>query len=124
MNERKYIIQDLGSDLGDVVDARQVGPSSGGGGGMTRTDVSGSTPSIEPAADTLYVCGELQTLTVTNPPATGLWCIIFVSGSTPTVTTFPAGVEGLDSFAAAANTRYEISVLDGYALVRSWGVSA
>lgn len=85
--------------------------------------VSSTTPTITPAANTVYNCGELSSLTITSPPATGSWVIKFTSGSTPTTTTIPATVIFPEPFAAAANTRYEINVEDGYAVVVGWPVS-
>lgn len=85
--------------------------------------VSGTTPTITPAANTVYNCGELSSLTITSPPATGAWVIKFTSGSTPTTTTIPATVIFPEPFAAVANTRYEINVEDGYAVAIGWPVS-
>lgn len=86
--------------------------------------VSGTTPSITPVANTVHQCGTLTSLTVTDPPSTGAYSIVFTSGSTPTSTTFPATILGLENFAAEANTLYEINVLDNRAVVGSWAVSA
>ena len=85
--------------------------------------VSGTTPSIAIVSDHFYKCEELTSLTVTGF-TTGQWSIVFTSGSTPTVTSFPAGILGLESFAAEANTIYEINVLDNRAVVGSWAVSS
>jgi len=90
----------------------------------TVVEVSGTTPTIYPVANTIYNCGELTSLTITNPPATGAYSIVFTSGSTATTTTIPATILGLESFAAEANTLYEINVLDNRAVVGSWAVSA
>ena len=87
-------------------------------------NVSGATPTITPVANTIYKCGTLDSLTVSNPPATGAYSIVFTSGSTATTTTIPATILGLESFAAEANTLYEINVLDNRAVVGSWAVSA
>lgn len=88
----------------------------------TVVEVSGTTPTIEPQANTIYKCGELTSLTISNPPATGAYSIVFTSGSTATETTFPAAILGLENFAADANTRYEINVLDNRAVYNGWGV--
>jgi hypothetical protein len=85
---------------------------------------SGDTVTITPAANTIYNCGELTSLTISNPPAQGAYSIVFTSGSTPTVTTIPATILGLEDFAAEANTLYEINVLDNRAVVGSWAVIA
>ena len=79
---------------------------------------------IEPQANTIYNCGELTSLTISNPPATGSYSIVFTSGSTATTTTIPATILGLEDFAAEANTIYEINVLNNRAVVGSWAVSA
>lgn len=93
----------------------------------TTVTVEGTDPTITPAANTIYKCGTLDSLTITNPPATGAYSIVFTSGATPTVTTIPATILGLEDFAAEANTIYEINVLDNCAVFKGWplpGVSA
>lgn len=85
--------------------------------------VSGTTPTIAPAANTIYKCSELTSLTISNPPAQGAYSIVFTSGATATTTTIPATILGLESFAAEANTIYEINVLDNRAVVGEWEVS-
>ena len=89
-----------------------------------QVDVSGTTPTITPVDHTDYKCGTLSSLTVTDPPATGKYSIVFTSGSTATTTTIPNTILGLESFAASANTLYEINVLDNRAVVGSWAVSS
>lgn len=84
--------------------------------------VTGTTPTITPAANTIYKCGELTSLTISNSPASGAYSIVFTSGATATTTTFPAAILGLEDFAAEANTRYEINVLDNRAVYNGWGV--
>lgn len=90
----------------------------------TTVTVEGATPTLTPAANTIYECGELTSLTISNPPANGAYSIVFTSGSTATTTTFPATILGLEDFAAEANTIYEINVLDNRAVVGKWAVSA
>lgn len=92
--------------------------------GIYTVTVSGSTPTITPAPNTAYKCGELASLTISNPTASGAYSIVFTSGSTATTTTIPANILGLEDFAAEANTVYEINVLDNRAVVGSWAVSA
>lgn len=77
----------------------------------------GSSVTITPAANTIYNCGELVSLTISNSPAEGKYSIIFFSGANPTATV------GIANFAAEANKRYKITVEDGYATYDSWGVS-
>ncbi len=76
--------------------------------------VSGTTPTITPEANTVYQCGELTSLTISNPPATGKYSIVFYSGATPTTTV------GIENFAAEANKRFKITVEDNYATYDSW----
>lgn len=90
----------------------------------TTQNVAETSATITPIDNTIYQCGELADITITNPPATGMYVIIFTSGSTPTITTFPSSIIGIEQFSAEANTRYEINVKDSYALVGSWEVSA
>lgn len=76
--------------------------------------VSGTTPTIAPEANTIYQCGELTSLTISNPPATGKYSIVFYSGATATTTV------GIENFAAEANKRFKITVEDNYATYDSW----
>ena len=85
-----------------------------------------STMSITPEENYIYDCtaAALTSLTITNPPETGSYVIKFNSGSTATTTTIPSSIHGLESFAAEANTHYEINVEDNYAVIGKWAVSA
>lgn len=74
----------------------------------------GSTITITPIANTNYNCGELVSLTMSNPPATGKYSIIFFSGATATTTV------GIENFVAEANKRYKITVENNYATYDSW----
>ena len=103
------------ANAADIVDGKQDKPID--------ETVSEAAASITPAANTIYNCGELTSLTISNPPATGAYSIVFTSGSTATTTTIPSTVLGLESFAAEVNTLYEINVLDNRAVVGSWAVS-
>lgn len=75
---------------------------------------TGDTITITPEDNTIYACGELTSLTISNPPATGKYSIIFFSGATPTTTV------GIENFVAEANKRYKITVEDNYATYDSW----
>lgn len=123
----------------DVIDAGKISaPSSPASGAflvwngsawvahqeMPKETVAGATPTITPADNTWYQCGTLTSLTVSSPPATGKYVIVFTSGATATTTTIPATILGLESFSAEANTVYEINVVDNRAVVGSWAVSA
>lgn len=89
---------------------------------VTVNTVTGATPTIAPADKNVYNCGELTSLTLSSPPATGAYSIVFTSGSTPTTITGATGIMGLESFTPAASTMYEINVLDNRAVVGSWEV--
>lgn len=101
-----------------VLDYEDVGAAAA----ETIATVTGATPSIEPADHHIYKCGTLTSLTITDPPATGAYSIVFTSGATATTTTIPATILGLEDFAPEANTMYEINVLDNRAVVGSWAV--
>lgn len=101
-----------------VLSASDVGASPA----ETVVEVSGTTPTIEPQANTIYKCRELTSLTISNTQASGAYSIVFTSGSTATETAFPAAILGLEDFAAEANTLYEINVLDNRAVYNGWGV--
>lgn len=101
-----------------VLNAEDVGASPA----ETVVEVSGTTPTIEPQANTIYKCRELTSLTISNTQASGAYSIVFTSGSTATETAFPAAILGLEDFAAEANTLYEINVLDNRAVYNGWGV--
>lgn len=90
----------------------------------TTVSSSEATASITPQNNTIYQFGELTSLTITNPPVTGAYSIIFTSGTTATTTVIPNTLLGLEDFAAEANTIYEINVLNNRALVGSWTVNA
>ncbi len=118
---KPYAVQSFRSDLGEVAEVRVLKP---GGEGLRAVELSGAELVLTPEPDTLYRCGELTSLTITDPPAVGAWMLVFSSGSTPTRTTIPASILGLEDFAAEANAAYEINVLDNRALVAGWPVSA
>ena len=86
-------------------------------------EIEGTEAVIKPADNTIYKCAELVSLTISNPPATGAYSIVFTSGSTATLFPSPSSVLGLESFTPVANTIYEINVLDNRAVIGSWAVS-
>lgn len=86
--------------------------------------VSGATPTIAPIHNHIYTCSELTALTISNPPATGAYSIVFTSGATATDLAIPPDLKMPDGFSVEANKRYEINVSGGYAVVGSWAVSA
>ena len=89
----------------------------------TKTSVSGSTPSITAADNTIYTCGEVSSLTITAA-ANIDFTVIFTSGSTAATLTMDQRITMPDNFAVEADTRYEINVSNGYAVAESWAVTA
>ena len=82
--------------------------------------VSGSNPVINGVANTRYICGTVQTISIT-PPQTGIIDVIFTSGSTVAVVTLPATVKMPNWYSIETNTTYEINIMDGvYGAVLSW----
>lgn len=81
--------------------------------GIVRETVASATPALSCADNHYYKCGEVTTLEIVSVPANGWSFIEFVSGSVATVFTNTANVEGLDSLIVLANTKYQISILDG-----------
>ncbi len=50
-------------------------------------NVTGANPTISPENNHIYICGELETLTISSSPATGIWSVIFTSGAAGSETT-------------------------------------
>ena len=90
----------------------------------TVVEVSGATPTITPANNTIYNCGEVTSLTISNPTATGAYSITFTSGSTPTDLSIDPAIKMPDGFTVEANRLYEINVLANRAVADSCAVSA
>lgn len=123
----------------------------GGGGGGAVNSVNGQTGTVvldaddvgaaaEPnevtvldAGDVSQECvdntiykfmGSLTSLTLTQVTSAREYMVIFVTGSTAPTVIFPSGVKFPDTLTIEANTRYEISIREGYAVAQSWEVSA
>ena len=94
----------------DAVIAGKLGRANGDSGGEIDVSVSGASPTISPNDRTLYICGELTSLTLSGLPASGLFEIVFKSGSTATEVTLPANVLLPDGVSVEADTIYDISV--------------
>ena len=88
-----------------------------------RETLSGTTATIDAEVDTLYLCGTMTALTIDTFPTIGIFSVVFTSGSTATTLTVPNTLHMPDRFTVEANKRYEINVLDGYAVVAEWGVN-
>lgn len=81
------------------------------------------TASIYAQDNTIYTSrGDVTSLTLNTYPSLGEFTLVFSSGSTPTTTSFPATILGLETFAAEANMIYEINVRNGLAVWHGWEV--
>lgn len=87
--------------------------------------VSGATPTITPVANTIYDCGELTSLTISNPPATGSYSIVFTSGATATDCDFPDSLQWQNDTVPAINPNktYEIIVTNNRAVCGEFPVA-
>ena len=85
-------------------------------------EITAATATITPVTNTIYKCGELTSLTITNAPATGEYSITFTSGSTATTVTGITSINGLADFEPEESKIYEINVLDNRAVVGTWDV--
>ena len=77
--------------------------------------VSGANPVITAQKNTMYVCGEVQTISFT-PNAQGLCAVQFASGTTAAILTVPNTVRWpawFDPSALEANATYELSIRHG-----------
>lgn len=84
--------------------------------------IADSIANITPEPNTIYSCNALSSLTIIDNGVHN-FVIKFKSGATPTTTTIPASIKFQTPFVAEANTRYEINVDGGYAVVGSWAVT-
>lgn len=86
-----------------------------GESGMNIVSLTGTVIDQTGAANTMYVCGEVTSLTFAAP-ASGICAIRFTSGTTATVATFTgvtAWMNGFDPTTLEANKTYEINILNG-----------
>lgn len=109
----------LGASAGQV-------PTANGQGSWTwdtTHQVSGANPAIVALAGHRYVCGEVETISIT-PPASGICDVVFTSGTTPAVLTVPNTVKWPDWFNPAnleTSAIYEINIMDSvYGAVGIW----
>ena len=102
-------------ELGESIDlsAYQLKP--------TITEVTGSTPTITAADNTIYSCGEVSSLTISDSAQNISFVVEFTSGSTPTALTVPSGYKapGGDLTPEASKT-YELNVRNGKAVLTAF----
>ena len=88
-----------------------------------RVTVTGSPPSITGESGKRYVCGTVDSISIT-PPSVGIIDVVFSSGTTPTVLTVPNTVRfpaWFDATSLDASTVYEINIAYGvYGAVMAW----
>ena len=118
---KPYDIQNFKNDRGEVESVRHIAP----GEGVERLrELQGTDLTLSPEAETVYLCGTLSALTLSDYPTSGSFIVIFRSGAVPTVLTVPLALAMPEDFTVEANTRYEIHVRDGYALAAGWKIDA
>ena len=103
--------------VGHLANGQQI-TGTGSGGGLNIVEVTGATPSITGEANKRYLCGTVTSLTITIPES-GMMDVVFTSGSTATTLT-ATGVTFPAWFTVEKNYKYEISILDGMAVVAAW----
>ena len=117
---KPYAVENFRNEMGAVASSRLIAKPAAE---IRIVPLSGTEVTITPEPNTLYRCGELTALTVTDVASAGDFIICFTSGATATTTDFPASMVFPEAFAAEANTRCEINVSNGYALAVGWPVS-
>ncbi len=107
-------------DAGKIFKVAQNGRPGWAESPAVITDTSSTTPTIATAVDdAIYkFTQDLTSLSLTA--GSGSYMICFHSGSTPTTTSFPVSILGLDDFVPEANTYYEINIMDGRAVWMGW----
>lgn len=101
-----------------------------GGGGVTETTVStaGAVTQALDAGKLYHFTGAITSLTITlNAAGSGQlaqYHFDFNSGSTAATLSLPQTVVMPSGFSVAANTHYEIDVLNNYGAVMSWAISS
>ena len=89
--------------------------------GLTEIHLTGATQTVTAEANTRYICDTTITSLSFTPPSSGITDIIFTTGSTLPVTTFPSTVKFPEWFEVETEKIYEINILNGvYAVVGVW----
>lgn len=116
---KPYVISNFKSNLGEVVSAKLIVPS---GNTVQCVELPGTEITLNPQAESVYNCGTLTGLMITDYPTRGSFAVSFTSGAVPTVLTVPQALVMPKDYSRQANTRYELNVQDGYAPVASWEI--
>lgn len=117
---KPYVIQNFKSDKGEIAEARLLALP---GDAVRVVEAPGTEIELQAEDRTIYHCGELSALTLSGFPASGAFVLVFTSGTQATTLTVPQSLNMPAAFTVEANTRYEINVLDGYAVCAGWAVS-
>ena len=118
---RPYVLQNLKTELGEVESARLIAAQ---GTAIRTVEPEGTEITIQPENMVIYQCGEVTALSLSDFPECGTFALMFTSGAAATVLAVPNTLHIPDDFTVEANTRYEMNVRNGYALVAGWAVSA
>ncbi len=114
---KSYVIQNFKNDRGELGSVRRISSAEGA---ERLCELPGTDITLNPEAETGYLCGTVSALTLSDYPAKGSFLVVFRSGAVPTVLTVPVALVMPEDFSVEANTRYEIHVRDGYALAAGW----
>ncbi|WP_346702545.1 hypothetical protein [uncultured Alistipes sp.] len=94
--------------------AAQAATDAAAAAALVEQQVEGATPSLDVAENTLYLCGELTSLTLTSiPTSTKLSIIRFTSGDTATQFAYPEGTSITGWSQPQANTNYSLFIWEG-----------
>lgn len=94
--------------------AAQAALEAAAAAALVEQQVEGATPSLTVAENTLYLCGELTSLTLTSiPTSTKLSIIRFSSGATATQFAYPEGTSITGWSTPQANTNYSLFIWEG-----------
>lgn len=116
---KPYVISNFKSDLREVVSAKLIVPS---GNTVQCVELPGTEITLNPQAESVYNCGTLTGLTITDYPTRGSFAVSFTSGAVPTVLIVLQALVMPKDYSIQANTRYELNVQDGYAPVAGWEI--
>lgn len=94
--------------------AAQAATEAAAAAALVEQQVEGATPSLTVAENTLYLCGELTSLTLTSIPTSSKLSIIrFSSGATATQFAYPEGTSITGWSTPQANTNYSLFIWQG-----------